>query len=333
MGDDDRGTAVKCQERLELLPAPFEQSGPSARPRSPSPPGAWRSKPFLRLLGHVFDRPLGDDEIHRIRGELARLRPLRHGSQALKVVSWNIERGARFDQVLRALRWLDADLYLLQEVDLCCRRSRSRDVARDLADGLGMNWVHAGEFQEIGEASNGMPALTGQAVLSRYPIEDASVIRFAAQACMRWSCSPLEPRRGGRIALKVRAAGILLYNVHIESGGTDRLRLRQLEDVLADVTRDQTPIVIAGDFNNPPAARSTMFGGLAASAFRDALPEYGHCRTSVGRDQHVDWIFVKNLQTSGGDIYDTGHVSDHYPVLARLRAGAPRDDHLRDTAN
>ena len=42
---------------------------------------------------------------------------------------------------------------------------------------------------------------------------------------------------------------------------------------------------------------------------------------------------MKNFQTSGGDIYDTGHVSDHYPVLARLRAGAPRDDHLRDTAN
>ena len=327
---------VKGQERLDLLPAPFEQSGASAGPRSPSWPGAWRSKPVLRLLGHFIDPPLGDDEIHRIRGEPARLRPPRHGPRALKVVTWNIERGARFDHVLRALRWLDADLYLLQEVDWCCRRSRSRDVARDLADGLGTNWVHAGEYQEVGEASNGVPALTGQAVLSRYPIEEASVIRFAAQACFRWSCSPIEPRRGGRIALKVRAAGTLFYDVHIESGGTDRLRRQQLDDVLADearVARDQTPVVIAGDFNNMPAARSAMFGSLAASAFRDALPEHRRCRTSVKRDQHVDWVFVKNLQTSGGDICDTGHASDHYPVLARLVPERRDDDRVRDTAN
>lgn len=283
--------------------------------------GAWRSKPILRLLGHFIDPLLRDDEIHRIRGEPTRLRLPPDGARALKVVTWNIERGARFDHVLRALRWLDADVYLLQEVDVCCRRSRSRDVARDLADGLGTNWVHAGEFQEIGEASGGVPALTGQAVLSRYPIEDASAIRFAAQARFRWSCSPLEPRRGGRVALKVRAAGILLYNVHIESGGFDRLQREQLDDVLADearVARDRTPVVIAGDFNNIPADRSAMFGGLAASAFRDALPEHARCSTKVGRDRHIDWIFVKNLHTSGGDIYDTGQASDHYPVLARL---------------
>lgn len=311
--------AVRCRERLETLPAPLEHAGGLARPGSPSGPGAWRSKPLLRLLGHFSDPSLGDEEIHRMRGVPARIRP-RHRPRALKVVTWNIERGVHFDGVLRALRSLDADLYLLQEVDVCCRRSGSRDVARDLADALGTNWVHAGEFQEIGEAPNGVPALTGQAVLSRYPIEAASVIRFAAQARFRWSCSPLEPRRGGRIALKVRAAGILFYNAHIESGGTDRLRRQQLEEVLADtcVARDQTPIVIAGDFNNMPVARSTMFEGLAALAFRDALPQHVSCRTSVRRDQHLDWIFFRNLHTGGGGIYDTGHASDHYPLLAHL---------------
>ena len=41
-------------------------------------------------------------------------------------------------------------MYLLQEVDRHCDRSNRRDVAADLEAALGMNWIFAGEFQEIG---------------------------------------------------------------------------------------------------------------------------------------------------------------------------------------
>ena len=38
-----------------------------------------------------------------------------------------------------------------------------------LANALEMNWVAAGEFQEIGESSRGVPALTAQAILTHTP--------------------------------------------------------------------------------------------------------------------------------------------------------------------
>jgi len=96
----------------------------------------------------------------------------------LRVASWNIERGlnfdlirlalsdpdgfqqaalqggmldtnkqARIDQQLRTLR--DADIVVLNEVDLGMKRTDYRDVTRDLAHVLGMNYVFGVEFIEV----------------------------------------------------------------------------------------------------------------------------------------------------------------------------------------
>lgn len=280
---------------------------------------------LLRLFGHVAEPALSSPEIHRVVGEVARVAHPARTEREVKVVTWNIERGLEFDRVLEALRTLDADIYVLQEVDLLCRRSGRRNVAKHLADALDLNWVWAGEFQEIGESFSRVPALTGQAVLSRHPIEDASALRFRAQATFRWRVSPIQPRRGGRIALRVRTAGILIYNAHIESGGDDRLRRRQLDEILADEARSAepgTPVVIAGDFNNVPVLRSSMFGRLAAAAFEDALSQHEGPRRTATRHHHpIDWIFVKNLQPKDGRVAEIPRASDHFPVMATVVAG------------
>src|SRR5882762_5093834 len=162
----------------------------------------------LRLVGFVTDPLLSREEIHRVVGEPSRLAGSPQVRHDLKLITWNIERGQAYESVLEVLKTLDADVLLLQEVDRDCRRTQYRDVARDLATALGMNWVSAGEFQEIGEARDGKPAVTGQAILSRFPIEHAEVLRFSAQDRWRWSINPVQPRRGGRMALKARTAGL-----------------------------------------------------------------------------------------------------------------------------
>ena len=43
---------------------------------------------------------------------------------SLRVLSWNIERGLQLPKILDFLRTIDADLLLLQEVDLNGRRTR-----------------------------------------------------------------------------------------------------------------------------------------------------------------------------------------------------------------
>src|SRR4029450_9578828 len=241
-------------------------------------------------------------------------------AQRVNVVSWNIERGVRFAGVLATLQKLDADVLLLQEVDRYCDRSGGRDVAADLASALGMNWVAAGEFQEIGEATKGRAALHGQAILSRYPITDAGVLVFAEQARLRWRLNPVQPRRGGRMALRARTGGMLVYTAHLESGGNDTLRRKQLDEMVRDQQREarhDERVVLAGDFNNPPVAQSSMFRAINAERFVDS--HGGTPRlTSISRSYPIDWIFVKNLAALDSNVYMIKGVSDHFPVFASV---------------
>ena len=109
---------------------------------------------ILRLSGFFSEPALSADDIHRIDGE-----PDREAASALPdtltLVSWNIAYGRKCEQHADVLASLEPDVCLLQEVDVGCRRSGFRNVARWLADALQMNWLFAGEFQEIGQ---GRPA-------------------------------------------------------------------------------------------------------------------------------------------------------------------------------
>jgi endonuclease/exonuclease/phosphatase family metal-dependent hydrolase len=275
---------------------------------------------IFRLAGYFTEPQLKDEEIHRVTGEPSIIALPAGERRPLKVATWNIQRGVEFEGIVAALRTLDADVLLLQEVDVFCGRSGYRDVPRELARALGMNWIAAGEFQEVGEGRRGRAAVSGQAILSKYTITDPAVIVFAEQARWRWRVNPAQPRRGGRMALKARTAGVLVYNAHLESGGGDGLRRKQLDEMIADHEREPggVPAIIAGDLNNDPAGRSTMFGGVAAAAFVDALGPAEGRRTSVNRPHAIDWIFVKNLSPKEGRVVRVDRASDHYPLIATL---------------
>jgi endonuclease/exonuclease/phosphatase family metal-dependent hydrolase len=282
----------------------------------------------LRVFGFFSEPLLSSDEIHRVVGQPTRIVRAAAGPDDLKIVTWNIERGLAYDSILDVLRGLDADVVLLQEVDRSCRRTDYRDVSRDLAEALQMNWVAAGEFQEIGEARGRDSAITGQAILSKFPIDNAKVLRFASQDRLRWSINPIQPRRGGRIALKAETAGMLIYDTHIESGANETLQRRQVEEIIADQSGNQArqrPVLIGGDFNNGPILRSAMFGHLNAAAFADALGELGgRGPTSFGQEHPIDWIFVKNVRPIGGRVVGMKGppASDHFPVAAVLDFGS-----------
>ena len=272
---------------------------------------------IFRLAGYITEPLLSDAEIHAIAGEPARL-VTSIGTRPLKIVTWNIERGVRLEKIGTALKALEPDIVLLQEVDRFCKRSGSLDIARELGQLLEMNWVSAGEFQEIGEAKGSRAAMTGQAILSRDAITDAAVIVFADQSSMRWRLNPLQPRRGGRIALRARTSGVLVYSLHLESVGNDRQRSSQLNDVLADQSWQRADgVVIAGDFNNAVGFRSSMFAGFGSAGFVDAL---GHAprRTAVNRRHPIDWLFAKGATEASGRVERVENASDHYPLIATI---------------
>jgi endonuclease/exonuclease/phosphatase family metal-dependent hydrolase len=289
---------------------------------------------LLSRVGCGSEPLLADSEIHRIVGDRARVGAALSQPHELRIVSWNIARGTQFDDVVNVLAGLDADVHALQEVDRMCRRSGDRPIARDLAGALDMNWVFAGEFQEIGEGRAGRPALTGQCILSRYPISDASVLGFTSQAHLRWRLDPFQPRRGGRIVLCARTCGVVIYNAHIESARNDRFRARQVNEMLADYVRlhgAAAPVILAGDLNTGPALRSPVVQSILSQGFADALGRTSGSRKTAERHAHpLDWIFIKHLTSRAGQVFHHREASDHYPLQATIRL--PRPDALPSPA-
>jgi len=273
---------------------------------------------IFRLAGYFSGPLLSDEGIHAIAGEPARTGE-RVSPGRLTIATWNIDHGSRYDAILAALRAQEVDVVLLQEADRFCRRSGNRDVARDLAHALDMNWVSAGEFQEIGEAFGGVAAMTGQAVLSRYPIESAATVLFSRQSTLRWQLNPVQPRRGGRIALHVRTAGIDVYNVHLESIGSDAVRDAQIKDVLGhDARSPGRTAVIGGDFNNTESATAQLLASVGAHGFTDALSA-GNRQTSVRHHHPIDWLFARGIAASNGRVLRVDGVSDHFPLIVTLQ--------------
>ena len=250
----------------------------------------------------------------------------------VRIVSWNIERGLQFGKILEFLRATQADLILLQEVDLNARRTHYRDIASQLAHALAMNVVFRVEFQELSESSShASPAFQGQATLSPWPLSNARTIHFRHQSDFwkpRWYVPQLEVfqrRIGGRIALateaRVYGRKLVIYNLHLESKGNDALRVWQLRDVLEDCGRytDPCTFVIGGDFNLN-AGSGDAAKALRGAGFHDAVRLPGRPTTPVhGLPRHagtIDWIFVSASLDFQGRVHDDAHGSDHYPISA-----------------
>jgi endonuclease/exonuclease/phosphatase family metal-dependent hydrolase len=252
----------------------------------------------------------------------------------LRVVNWNIERGLRLSGIVDFLAEQDADLITLQEADLNSRRTKCMNIAQEIARALRLNYAFGHEFQELAEGSDASPAYSGQATLSRWPIENARVIRFRRQSGFwhpRWyvpNVRVFQERLGGRIALvtHVRAAGMVLatYNLHLESRGDDALRASQLAEVMADASHIDSgvPVLVAGDLNFDPL-RGPAAALLESAGFVDAVGQQDVPTTPRRHLFHPgiskDRAMVRgNVRLRGGNVHSTVRVSDHYPITFRL---------------
>ncbi len=249
----------------------------------------------------------------------------------LRVGLWNIERGLNFDEIRSALSDPGAflrmtrtginsrqretvesqlatlqgiDVLVLNEADWGMKRTEYRDITRELASALHMNYAYGVEFVEVdplfdldteqvhlADAQEDQRlqqdlqvdrqryrGLHGTAILSRYPIESARILRLPVcydwygeeykaisklEHGKRWSAHKLfrerverELRRGGRMALiaeisvpDVPTGHATIVATHLENKCTPACRRRQMQALLADLKSDNNPLVLAGDLN------------------------------------------------------------------------------------
>jgi endonuclease/exonuclease/phosphatase family metal-dependent hydrolase len=248
---------------------------------------------------------------------------------SVRVVSWNIDRGAKLHKVIEFLAGEKADIILLQEVDVNCRRTHHINVAREIAQKLAMNYVFGREFQELTQGTKTSTAYHGQATLSRWPLSNSRIIRFERQSHFwrpHWflpEVPPFQERLGGRLALvsdaSIAGKTIVTYNAHLESRGDDQLRFAQLEEVLEDSKRhtSNTAVLLTGDFNmdvsHGPAA-----GAISRAQFQDAFANHHQPTTAGSFLEHgriIDWIFTRGrVRSIKPLVHRLVSASDHYPL-------------------
>jgi endonuclease/exonuclease/phosphatase family metal-dependent hydrolase len=270
-------------------------------------------------------------EMHDIvTGNFAPSRWIVSAPKSLRIVDWNIDRGQQLQGVTDFLGGVNADILILQEVDLNARRTHRLNIAETIARKLEMNYVFGREFQELVQGSKSSPAYHGQATLSKWPISSPRLIRFSRQSHFwqpHWFLPNIEPfqeRLGGRIALvaQINVAGrkFVTYNLHLESRGSNALRISQLGEVLLDATcyDAQCPVIVAGDLNMD-ASKAAVALPLARTRFQDAAA-CAHTPTTPphslfeGR-RRIDWAFIRGpIRASSGQVHDNVEASDHYPI-------------------
>ena len=222
-----------------------------------------------------------------------------HGD-TLKVVAFNIQYAEHVDRAITLIRRTDAlsdpDVLLLQEMDEL--------GAREIADSLGLDYVyypsrlHGGTHRDFGNA-----------ILSRYPIEDDRKIILPHLARINHTL-----RTAVGVTIRVGERRIRVYSVHLATMAENGpgARREQLAAVLADA--EQYPrVVLGGDFNSGTVPEIALTHG------------YTWPTRHLGRTRAIwdtDHVLVKGLAVAAdsgvGLVREVLGASDHKPVWALL---------------
>jgi endonuclease/exonuclease/phosphatase family metal-dependent hydrolase len=134
----------------------------------------------------------------------------------------------------------------------------------------------------------------------------------------------LQRRLGGRMALvssvQMLNRTLVLYNVHLESRGSDELRYAQVSEIFSDVYQHypDSSVLVAGDFNfdlsKEPAATLVSRTGFASVLHHGSLrPTTTPSRIRAPRS--IDWVLSRGpVAASEVSLHDSICGSDHYPL-------------------
>jgi endonuclease/exonuclease/phosphatase family metal-dependent hydrolase len=205
-------------------------------------------------------------------------------SRPLKAVTWNIERGKRFELLVHTLTthpdMKDADIFFLTEVDWGMARSGNRNVAADLGKATGLRAYFAPSYFNFtaghgSERSIGEPnavGLHGKAILSRYPLTN---LRVAAMTNATNKFKSKEVRVGRKRSLiadlPVGNNNLALACVHLDAFSSPQMRAFQFRQAVAPLLNGglASPALVAGDWNT-----NTMNSTSGRTLFLSVLRQF-----------------------------------------------------------
>jgi len=301
LSETDRPEGPLAKKLAALLNTPRLNNDAAGAGLAPHRPWVDGLGPVVRVAEWNIERGLNFDLIR-----LAFSDPAGFEREAARRGALDPSKRARIESELQRLR--DADVIVLNEVDLGMKRTDYRDIARELARALGMNYVFGTEFVEVDrlddlgledvrlddpELARQMQAdlkpdparykgLHGNAILSRYPITNARMVRLPV--CHDWyttekaGISQLEKgkrltankvflerierevRQGGRMALiadleipELPQSVATVVSVHLENKCKPGCRAKQMDALLSEIAEVRNPVILAGDLNTSGA--------------------------------------------------------------------------------
>ena len=222
------------------------------------------------------------------------------------------------------------DVLALQEADKRTLRTGGHHVAKELAELLGMQWVHAPagiprglapvkrqwwlDFEEpIGLHDSGD---TGVALLSRFPLSDV------ARIDLPWHECPWRPRLAMAATISAGSHQFRLFNAHVDPHAAIDGQLAQLEVIAAQAEAATVPTIVLGDFNTLSRQKCIDTRSfLEARGYITPIPTGTATWRGGGLRMHADWIFTRGLKIERWGVARPLNVSDHWPIWAEIVIG------------
>lgn len=227
-------------------------------------------------------------------------------SDKVKCLAWNIERGKIFDGILDALTnhadLNNKDLLLLTELDCGMARSENRNVAREIAQSLKLNYAFATVYIALQKGSGVEANVTGEntnsihglATFSKFPIKNAHAIplpngkdkMFGNEkrlGCLRALVAEIEHPIGSFRAV----------TLHLDAHSSRNHRHLQMKIVLDHLeTLPNLPTIIGGDWNTTTFNSQTSTRAILGYFRRIAM---GIRKVAKNHFPHPDRYFERGM--------------------------------------
>jgi endonuclease/exonuclease/phosphatase family metal-dependent hydrolase len=243
----------------------------------------------------------------------------------LRVVTYNVHMQPA-KKIAKALRsdpaLMAADVIFLQEVERDERKANPCSDACELGKDLGFHTLFA-PGHAVAKGSHGV------AILSRAPITSAQVIELPY--------FNVHVNSGRRVALAatidVDGTPVTVYAVHLDNRLDSDDRRAQMIPVLVHAARQDTPVIMGGDFNTSPftwllhvipfpttTQDNRLEELMRAHGFDTPVTESGPTHVALG--MRLDAIYTRGFSTTKFAVSNAKYVSDHLALWAQMHLAA-----------
>lgn len=278
---------------------------------------------LLLILFLLFQLPShhNNDSLLLESGKAATVKTKTTAPTEFKIVSYNI-RWRSGDDLKKLNKLLKEDpeigsaaILALQEVDRKKKRTGNSNVAKLMAEELGMHYAWAAPPP----AKTGDEEETGVALLSVYPLSDIRRIVLPHEG-------PNKRRRVGIGAtIEVDDQKWRVYSIHAETRISVDKKMEQFKAILDDLATypSTMPAIVMGDFNTWEAnADRKTIKLFTAAGMRTPFGAQNTFRRKIvimPIEFRLDWVWLRGLEAASYGIDRKVEVSDHWPLWTNVK--------------